>query len=350
MIINNKLISKLEKINKLKILYLTQDDKPRGCLNDYQCDLLLHGLRSLLGDNVIDYPGSWHLYKDESKKRNLSKDQLWGKGFSQTDTMDNFDSIDREDILSKINNKYFDLVIYGSARRSLLFFEEILKNNIKIIFIDGQDLQDIDKKLLKYGLYFKKEYIHKNIDKKIFPIHFAIPESKIIKEPNPNPSNVLAPMIPGKKDTYIYENEKEYYKMYQDSIFALTIKKACWDVFRHYEILANGCIPLFLDVKKVPELTLTNLPKDKIYDIFNKYEFILNNHHPKKIYNKKFLIYKNYFKYIYNVKFKKIYKRTLFSKIEDIRETQNYLLDYTRKNLTTVKLAEYLINIFKINR
>ena len=156
MIINNKLISKLEKINKLKILYLTQDDKPRGCLNDYQCDLLLHGLRSLLGDNVIDYPGSWHLYKDESKKRNLSKDQLWGKGFSQTDTMDNFDSIDREDILSKINNKYFDLVIYGSARRSLLFFEEILKKtgqvNIMVRDVKGVDDNPFEFEVVKKNI------------------------------------------------------------------------------------------------------------------------------------------------------------------------------------------------------
>lgn len=331
----------------MKILYLT-NDKPRGVLNDYQCDLLFHGLRSLLGENVIDYPGLWHLYKDESKKRNLNTDQLWGRGFSQTDILDNYKNTDREDILSKINKRYFDLVIYGSARRSLLFFEEVLKSNTKIAFIDGQDLQDIDKDLLRYGLYFKKENIYKN--KKIFPIHFAIPESKIIKEPNLNPSNILAPMIPGNKDTYIYENEKEYYKMYQNSIFALTIKKACWDVFRHYEILANGCIPLFVDVKKVPDLTLTNFPKEKIHNIFKKYEFILDNHHPNKLfkYNKisNFFLFKKYLSYYFKTRFNES-SRSLNK--EDITHIQNYLLNYTKKNLTTIKLAEYLMNILKVN-
>lgn len=333
----------------MKILYLT-NNKPHGVLNDYQCDLLFHGLRSLLGESVIDYPGLWYMYKDESKKRNLNPDQLWGKGFSLTDTLDNYKNIDREDILSKINNRYFDLVIYGSARGSLLFFEEILKSNTKIVFIDGQDFQDVDKNLFKYGLYFKRENIYKNNDKKIFPIHFAIPESKIIKEPNLNPSNVLAPMIPGNKDTYVYENEKEYYKMYQNSIFALTIKKAGWDCFRHYEILANGCIPLFVDVENVPESTLTNFPKEKIFDVFKKYEFILDNHHPNKLYKyqriSNFFLYKKYFSYYFK---KKINESSISLYKEDIKETQNYLLNYTKKNLTTIKLAEYLINILKVN-
>ena len=30
---------------------------------------------------------------------------------------------------------------------------------------------------------------------------------------------------------------------------------------RHYEILANGCIPIFLDLENCPINTLTNLPK-----------------------------------------------------------------------------------------
>jgi len=42
-----------------------------------------------------------------------------------------------------------------------------------------------------------------------------------------------------------YKNEKDYYQSYQNSIFALSYKKAGWDSLRHYEILMNGCIPLF---------------------------------------------------------------------------------------------------------
>ena len=48
--------------------------------------------------------------------------------------------------------------------------------------------------------------------------------------------------------------------MYQNSLFSLTYRKTGWDCLRHYEILASGSIPLFLDLEKCPEDT-TTLPK-----------------------------------------------------------------------------------------
>ena len=38
---------------------------------------------------------------------------------------------------------------------------------------------------------------------------------------------------------------KNYNIMYQNSIFALTYKKAGWDCFRHYEILMNAVFLFF---------------------------------------------------------------------------------------------------------
>ena len=52
----------------MKILFITQKEDPANPLNDYMSDLLLHGLRELYGNDVVDYPGSWYLYEDESKK------------------------------------------------------------------------------------------------------------------------------------------------------------------------------------------------------------------------------------------------------------------------------------------
>lgn len=43
------------------------------------------------------------------------------------------------------------------------------------------------------------------------------------------------------KNTYIFENEEEYYNDYKKSLFAITRKKGGWDCMRHYEILACGC-------------------------------------------------------------------------------------------------------------
>ena len=88
---------------------------------------------------------------------------------------------------------------------------------------------------------------------------------------------------------YIYEDEKTYYNMYANSIFGITNKKLGWDTLRHYEILMNGCIPLFLNIKDCPKLTLTTLPKDRLLNIYNNFHQILQFYSPFKIYKKKFL-------------------------------------------------------------
>ena len=215
----------------MKILYLTNHQSLSEQFNDYLSNLLLHGLREHFDRNVIDFPGSWYLYKDESKKRDLDNNKLWGKGFTIKDILNNYDSIDRNDIEKKIQTKYFDLIIYSSARRSKPFLDDVIKFNNKVIFIDGEDDQFIDENLSKIGFYFKRELIKDQ--KNLIPIQFAIPKDKILEEVNNKPKNLLAPLIPGRLNTYIYNDEIDYYKMYQESIFALTYKKAGWDTLRH---------------------------------------------------------------------------------------------------------------------
>ena len=65
------------------------------------------------------------------------------------------------------------------------------------------------------------------------------------------------------------------FKPYSNSIFAITNKKLGWDCLRHYEILMNGCIPLFLNIEDCPKLTLTTLPKDRLLNIYNTFHRIL---------------------------------------------------------------------------
>ena len=99
----------------------------------------------------------------------------------------------------------------------------------------------------------------------ILPITFSIPKEKVVNTV-PLKSKVLAHIIPGDRSTYIYDNEEDYYKDYQTSLFALTVKKAGWDCLRHYEILANGCIPVFADLEECPPNTLSLLPKKLLLD------------------------------------------------------------------------------------
>tara|TARA_B100000886_G_scaffold311487_1_gene246853 strand:+ start:185 stop:1207 length:1023 start_codon:yes stop_codon:yes gene_type:complete len=337
-------MEKCEELN-LKILYLTNHQSLSKQFNDYLSNLLLHGLREHFDRDVIDFPGSWYLYDDESKKKGLDNNDLWGKGFTIIDILNNYDAIDRKDIEKKIQKKYFDLIIYSSARRSKPFLDDVIKFNNKVIFIDGEDDQFIDENLNKIGLYFKRELIKDQ--KNLLPIQFAIPKEKILREVNTKPKNLLAPLIPGRLNTYIYNNEIDYYKMYQESIFALTYKKSGWDTLRHYEILMNGSLPIFLDIENCPVNTMKYFPKKDIINIKNKYETILQNYFPTKIFKYKFLTFKSFSNYFLNLFSDKKNIDYFIEKDEEIFELKSKLLNFTKKNLTTYKLAEYVINSVK---
>ncbi|MBN7799916.1 hypothetical protein J0A67_03540 [Algoriphagus aestuariicola] len=79
---------------------------------------------------------------------------------------------------------------------------------------------------------------------------------------NPTKAQIWAEVIPGFKETYRFGSELEYYQMYQAAKFGFTWKKGGWDCLRHYEIIANGAIPVFRDIDHCPESSLTNLPKN----------------------------------------------------------------------------------------
>jgi len=325
----------------MKILFVGQKNSHDGYLNDYMGDLLLHGLREVYGNNVIDYPGSWHLYGSESK--DLDKNRLWGKGITTSNILNDYNLIDRSDIKKKVINRFFDYIIYGSVRRNNYLLEEAINYNNKIILVDGEDDNYIESKILNKGLYFKREL--KSYHKNVSPISFAIPKNKILKSETFNPNSLLSPLIPGRLKTYIYEDELSYYNMYQKSIFSLTYKKAGWDCLRHYEILMNGSIPFFLNLDECPILTMTNFPKKIIHDINSKFEDIFEYYNPLRIFKKKHLNLKrinNFFTF----QFKKINLDKFLSKNEELLDYRYKLLIYTRNNLTTEQLAKYVIKKF----
>jgi hypothetical protein len=99
----------------------------------------------------------------------------------------------------------------------------------------------------------------------INPISFSIPESKIIDHV-PEKTRKFAHIVPGDLSTYIYPDEASYYKGYQESVFGRTCKKGGWDCLRHYEILANGCIPWFENLESCPKDTLFRFPKTLVLE------------------------------------------------------------------------------------
>jgi len=137
----------------------------------------------------------------------------------------------------------------------------------------------------------------------IYPIGFCIPECKIIKDIGVK-ELAMAIIIPGDPKTYIYNSEKEYYEGYAKSVFGTTKQKAGWDCMRHYEILANGCIPWFEDLAACPPQTMTHFPKQLVLDAMASVNELTLDH---------------------------------------VRIISNNLLDYTRNHLTTKAMASYVL-------
>lgn len=243
----------------MKILYLTKGDHV-----DYQNDCLLIGLKELYGSDVIDYNKQSHNYVTYDEQ---AAKKLYGMGMSVTRILPDL-TVDRTDITTKIKTHYFDLIVYGSIWRCSDYLEQILKYYPpnKVIAIDGEDETNIHP-CFKLGiLYFKRELIY--TDPRLKSISFAIPTSKLSL--GSAKTKDFAHITPLDKKTYIYNNEADYYNDYKQARFGVTLKKAGWDCMRHYEILANGCIPYFLNVNVCPPLTMFNFPKQLCWEVIRE--------------------------------------------------------------------------------
>ena len=285
----------------MKILYITNYQKSfqvsGGYINDYLNDLLFYGLTELENVEVIDSTPIIHLYKEN--QQNIPLQTLWGKGFTSTYLI-NKDNIDRSNIEEKIKDKYFDLIIYGSINRCSDYYDIVSKIYLpnQIFLIDGDDSTNINP-LSSIHPYFKRELT----SDKFIPIHFAIPECKITTN-KLDKTQEYGSIIPG-QGGYKFDIEQEYYNDYNKSYFGVTMKKAGWDCMRHYEILANNCIPYFTDLEECPNRILTNLPKELLLEA----KELANNFEEQ-----------NYF------------------------DILNELFNYTKHHLTTKQLAQHVLN------
>jgi len=205
------------------------------------------------------------------------------------------------------NNSLF---ISKCVNERIILFGDPKYGKLKSIFlfIDGQmnEFKDGVKDV-------KLDQINKLIY--LYPISFAIPEEKIINIVNKK-TKILSNLIPGDLKTYIYQNEKDYYEEYQKSLFATTCKKGGWDCMRHYEIMANGCIPYFINIENCPLHTMELLPKD---DLFRATQLYLKYHN------------------------RKIDELTNEENQECLHFI-NHLINFTKKHLTTEKMAQYILD------
>jgi hypothetical protein len=280
----------------MKVLFISLGEP------DYQCDCLLHGFYNLLGENLTHTDDYFLMYSDKTTPEQLKN--ISGRGFTMWGNLPKYLN-DNTDIERKIKNQYFDYIVYGSIRRCSNYFNLVQEYYppSKIIFIDGED----DAFIINNSdfILFKRELVQPR--KNVFPIAFSIPQEKITNASNINKIKFLADYIPQSSGSgYCYQNEEEYYNNYQEAYYGLTHKKGGWDCMRHYEILANYCIPYFPELEKCPVLTMFNFPKKEILKSNILYH--------KKLVNDEYI------------------------------EILNSVFTYTKENLTTLASAKYIIN------
>lgn len=236
---------------------------------DYLSDCVLHGLRQLFGDSVVDSPRLWYMYKSEFYPNTnvIPQHVLYGRGFTIFNTLET-DTIDRTDIEQKIKTRYFDLIIFSRIDFGSPYADLIMKHYSpsEIIFLDGQDTPILYNNLIGKGIYFKRELAFPVNG--ILPISFGFPREKIQK--SKEKLKMMCSIDPRDRSTYTHWIESAYYDDYNQSLFGVTTCKGGWDCMRHYEILGSRCIPLFLDLAHCPNLTCTTLPKSILLDVLHK--------------------------------------------------------------------------------
>ena len=111
----------------MRILFITHP------YANYMPDLLLHGLRKLLGGDVVDFPKKDCLYQGFLGLIVCPEDQLCPGWFPPDDGQ-----IDREDIVNKVATGYFDLVICD-ARAEAFYKTQISSLLDRFAILDGGD-------------------------------------------------------------------------------------------------------------------------------------------------------------------------------------------------------------------
>lgn len=351
---------------KIGFLELAPKDLPADMCSDYQLDMLFHGLIKS-GHTVYSAHDHWWMFKSEKQKRPNEFKKIWGKGFTIYGILEDSDKNNLRSLdFSACGGSSLDLWIVGlhhtvagddgALGRALDYLDNTLHiPRPQTVIVDGWDRPYFNKEFARNYTYFKRELYDDDIHA-CKPISFAFPAEKIhgtshAKDVIMLKKKDIAPLIPVNQSidpsfmsTYIYDNEQDYYQMYRDSEFGLTSKKGGWDTLRHYEMVANGCIPLFVDIEECPKKTLHLWPKELLKEVKRK-EYVTLNYkdgtygHPKYLKDCSCVDLRNAGKI--TVPKTPCYAAEM---IDDIHYMSEELVDWLKEKGTTKYLAEYVIN------
>jgi hypothetical protein len=262
---------------------------------DYLADSLLHGLRLVLDDRVVDVPRRDALYDDFPPSR---RQELYGRGFTLYARLPEPAGIDRGgDWLERALDGEFGAIVIGDIHRNWepwLRIKPHLKRlkDVPIAAIDGGDgpvmyphgptwwKQAKPKPLPRahgHVHFFKRELqvltwwiryygfappalAERLLRKHVRPIAFSIPEEHLATGTEAKTKLLatrvtdaeVAQLVEGSAFGHVFTDERDYYADMRASRFGVTTKKAGWETLRHYEIAASGCVPCFRDLDKKP--------------------------------------------------------------------------------------------------
>ncbi len=131
------------------------------------------------------------------------------------------------------------------------------------------DLPDSIFSDTRHSLSFKiiRDAFLEKLKKNVYPIQFCIDETKFVQlQSSKTKKKPFSSIIPGNvaNRNYTFDKEEEYYNEYNQSYYAITMKKDGWDCMRHLEIIAAGAIPYFEGIENCPSDIMTMFPKDSI--------------------------------------------------------------------------------------
>jgi hypothetical protein len=258
---------------------------------DYLADSVLHGLRSLLGPDVVDFPRCDVLYRESG---NTLRPRAHGLGFTLYGLLDDI-PVDRYDVVNKVKAGFYDLIVISSIHRQFGWFLQLrpwLRTD-RTIILDGEDggalypycgtywrapgHRLLPRAHMEY-LYFKREWTPETVRYRWFTlvpewlaarlppperlrtVAFSIPAEKIVAErpvklkefPRHIVDREVAAKVPDSGTGYAFDTEAAYYADLKASRWGITTRRAGWDCIRHYEIAANGAVPCFRDLDRKP--------------------------------------------------------------------------------------------------
>jgi FkbM family methyltransferase len=105
---------------------------------------------------------------------------------------------------------------------------------------------------------------------KVYNWPWSIPDTNFLELDFTRKDTAFASIVPGDSQTYTYSrNEKAYHEGYARSLYAITMRKAGWETMRHYEIIADGCVPYFVDIDYLPPNTMSLFPRELVRALMN---------------------------------------------------------------------------------